>query len=215
MVGPMSMFKSVSNLVTAIVLFACLVLGAALMMAGGDPEKIPTAQPLVVSKRPETQAATESAASGTAGALAREMRTAAPKPIVTAEKMAYSPAADTSVQMLKALQENAEAAPANLDNQASKPAATTTLQQPEQTQVQPNQAVLSENASDDTPRSYKVQQGDSLSGIAQKMLGAGNRWPEIARANNITEHDWILPGQELIIPAKAERIESANERQEK
>ncbi len=204
MVGSLSMFKSMSNLVTAIVLFACLVLGAALLMSGGEPGKIPTAQPPVVPKRPETQTETKSATAGTGRA--------ASKPIETAEKTTHSPAAGTSALFRNTRNEpqekgSVETTPAKLDNQPPKPAATTAMQQSEQTQ-----AVRSENNSDDIPRNYKVQQGDSLSGIAQKLLGAGNRWPEIARANNITEHDWILPGQELIIPANAERIGSADER---
>ena len=214
MVGSLSLFKSMSNLGTAIVLFACLVLGAALLMSGGEPGKNPTAQPPVVLKRPETQTETKSAAAGTAGRLERETRIAASKPIETAEKTAHSPAAGTSALFRNTRrepkekgQENAETAPANLGNQAQTPAAPTTIQQSEQTQ-----AVLLENSSDDFPRSYKVQQGDSLSGIAHKLLGAANRWPDIARANNITEHDWIHPGQELIIPAKAERIGSADAR---
>ena len=212
MVGSLSLFKSMSNLVTAIVLFACLVLGAALLMSGGEPGKTPTAQPPVIPKRPETQTETASADAGTAGRL--ERRIAASKPKSMAEKTTHSPAAGTSIQKLKALQGTAQTAPANLDNQAQRPGAQPQTQTPAATTtIQPfehSQTVRSENASDNIPRSYKVQQGDSLSGIAHKLLGTANRWPDIARANNITEHDWILPGQELIIPAKNPATESTS-----
>lgn len=46
---------------------------------------------------------------------------------------------------------------------------------------------------------YTVQKGDSLWAIAQKLLGAGNRYPEIKKLNGLT-NDTIQPGQTLKIP---------------
>lgn len=52
---------------------------------------------------------------------------------------------------------------------------------------------------------YTVQEGDSLSKIAQKMLGNGNRWPELFAANKgtIKDPNLIYPGMALTIPGKA------------
>lgn len=56
----------------------------------------------------------------------------------------------------------------------------------------------------DTPTSnaryYTVVKGDSLWKIAQKFYGNGNRYPEIARANNISNPNIIHAGQRLLIP---------------
>lgn len=56
----------------------------------------------------------------------------------------------------------------------------------------------------DTPTSnaryYTVVKGDSLWKIAQKFYGNGNRYPEIARANNISNPNIIHAGQKLLIP---------------
>lgn len=51
--------------------------------------------------------------------------------------------------------------------------------------------------SDKIPLTYKVKRGDSLSSIAQKMLGNANRWPELATWNRSTipNPDFIYPGQ--------------------
>jgi len=51
-------------------------------------------------------------------------------------------------------------------------------------------------------QSYTVVSGDSLWGIAQKLLGNGARYPEIAKLNGLTEKSVILPGQKLKVPAK-------------
>ena len=48
--------------------------------------------------------------------------------------------------------------------------------------------------------SHTVSSGDSLYAIAQKYYGDGNRYTEIAAANNITNPNMIYEGQELIIP---------------
>jgi nucleoid-associated protein YgaU len=52
-------------------------------------------------------------------------------------------------------------------------------------------------------RFYTVQSGDSLSRIAQRELGDGNRWQELFQANKevIEDPDLIYPGQQIRIPA--------------
>lgn len=45
-----------------------------------------------------------------------------------------------------------------------------------------------------------VVRGDTLWGIAKRYYGNGNRYPEIAKANNIANPDIIHVGQKLLIP---------------
>ncbi len=52
-------------------------------------------------------------------------------------------------------------------------------------------------------QTYTVQAGDSLIRIAQKTLGNGNRWREIAKLNNITNARDIRVGQVLKLPITA------------
>lgn len=47
---------------------------------------------------------------------------------------------------------------------------------------------------------YTVVKGDTLWGIAKKYYGNGNRYPEIAAANNIANPNIIHIGQKLLIP---------------
>lgn len=47
---------------------------------------------------------------------------------------------------------------------------------------------------------YQVQPGDCLYAIAQKLLGSGNRYPEIKALNGMTT-DILLLGQRIRIPA--------------
>lgn len=63
------------------------------------------------------------------------------------------------------------------------------------------------------PRTYVVQRGDTLSSIAEKLLGDANRWPEIFELNRgrtqttgwtFTDPDQIDIGWELQIPPKEE-----------
>lgn len=49
-------------------------------------------------------------------------------------------------------------------------------------------------------RYYTVVKGDTLWAIAKKYYGDGNRYPEIARANNIANPNIIHIGQKLLIP---------------
>ena len=47
---------------------------------------------------------------------------------------------------------------------------------------------------------YRVLQGECLFSIAQKLLGSGDRYPEIKALNGLTT-DILLPGQRIRIPA--------------
>jgi hypothetical protein len=49
---------------------------------------------------------------------------------------------------------------------------------------------------------YTVQPGDTLSGIAQTLLGDGNQWPRIHQLNEteVPDPDKIFPGQVLLVP---------------
>jgi nucleoid-associated protein YgaU len=53
-----------------------------------------------------------------------------------------------------------------------------------------------------TARTYTVVKGDSLSKIAQRLLGDADRWREIHDANRdqIRDPDLIQPGQVLKLP---------------
>jgi len=50
-------------------------------------------------------------------------------------------------------------------------------------------------------RTYTVQRGDTLTGIALKELGSARRWREIAALNPGIDPDRIQAGQELLIPS--------------
>ena len=45
-----------------------------------------------------------------------------------------------------------------------------------------------------------IQRGDSLAILAQRHLGDGKRWPELAALNNIAEPDLIAAGQVIELP---------------
>lgn len=54
------------------------------------------------------------------------------------------------------------------------------------------------------PGKYTVKDGDTLFTIAEKYYQDGFKYPEIAKANNLTNVDQIEPGQTLEIPASSE-----------
>lgn len=56
-----------------------------------------------------------------------------------------------------------------------------------------------------TSRTYTVEKGDTLSGIAKKMYGNANKYPQIFEANKpmLKDPDEIYPGQVLRIPPEA------------
>lgn len=51
-----------------------------------------------------------------------------------------------------------------------------------------------------SPRTYVVQDGDTLLDIASSELGKGYRWREIASLNDIEDSRLIQPGQRLRLP---------------
>lgn len=51
-----------------------------------------------------------------------------------------------------------------------------------------------------TPKKHVVRPGDTLWGLAKKYLGNGNRYPEIAKLNNIKNPNLIYDGQTIILP---------------
>ena len=55
-----------------------------------------------------------------------------------------------------------------------------------------------------TSKTYTVQKGDTLSGIAKKMYGEASKYPQIFEANKpmLSHPDKIYPGQTLRIPSK-------------
>lgn len=83
------------------------------------------------------------------------------------------------------------------------PAAT-----PSATPAGGSQAVAHKSAnetSDWSSRTYTVEKGDTLSGIAKKMYGNANKYPQIFEANMpmLKDPDKIYPGQVLRIPSEA------------
>lgn len=52
------------------------------------------------------------------------------------------------------------------------------------------------------PVTYTVKSGDTLWAIAQKYLGSGSRYPEIAVLNAIANPNLIYPGQVFTIPSQ-------------
>jgi nucleoid-associated protein YgaU len=51
------------------------------------------------------------------------------------------------------------------------------------------------------PQKYTVRPGDTLSKISKYFYGDANKYPQIAKANNLDNPDQIKAGQELLIPA--------------
>ena len=47
---------------------------------------------------------------------------------------------------------------------------------------------------------YTVAPGDNLFSIAERLLGDGNAYPELAAANHILNPSVIHPGQVLVLP---------------
>ena len=54
-------------------------------------------------------------------------------------------------------------------------------------------------------RPYTIKAGDSLWAIAERELGAGYRYPEIMKLNNLTEKTVIVPGQVIYLPGGEEQ----------
>ncbi|HXS76992.1 MAG TPA: LysM peptidoglycan-binding domain-containing protein [Terracidiphilus sp.] len=49
-------------------------------------------------------------------------------------------------------------------------------------------------------QSYTIRSGDNLSKIAKHFYGNANKYPEIAKANNISNPDLIKVGQQINLP---------------
>lgn len=80
-----------------------------------------------------------------------------------------------------------------------------TKKQVSQTLKQRTQKKASDSVPDvrkDTPSSYTVQSGDTLSSISRKVYGTPNRWREIYKANRdrMATPEALKPGQSLRIP---------------
>ena len=52
---------------------------------------------------------------------------------------------------------------------------------------------------------YTVQPGDNLSKISKHFYGDANKYPVIAKANNLADPDKIKVGQKLVIPRSVNR----------
>jgi len=48
---------------------------------------------------------------------------------------------------------------------------------------------------------YTIQSGDNLSKISKRFYGNANKYPEVAKANNIANPDLIKVGQQINLPA--------------
>ena len=48
---------------------------------------------------------------------------------------------------------------------------------------------------------YTIESGDNLSKISKRFYGNANKYPEIAKANNIANPDLIKVGQQINLPA--------------
>lgn len=58
---------------------------------------------------------------------------------------------------------------------------------------------------------YRVQSGDTLWGLAERFYGAGRRWPEIAKANNMNADAGLQAGTIIRIPLAQDDAEPAPE----
>jgi nucleoid-associated protein YgaU len=50
------------------------------------------------------------------------------------------------------------------------------------------------------PITYQVQAGDNLWEIAEKFYSSGYNWVDIAKENSLINADYLLVGQELVLP---------------
>lgn len=68
-------------------------------------------------------------------------------------------------------------------------------------EVNPRQDISATNISPTQQKTYIVKEGDTLWSIAESQLNDGYRWPEIMKANNITEAGTIEKGTRLTLPS--------------
>lgn len=62
-------------------------------------------------------------------------------------------------------------------------------------------AYMSPKPSAAPQRTYIVQEGESLSYIAEMQLGNGDLWTEIVKLNNISDINTVNPGTKLLLPS--------------
>ncbi|GAI79846.1 unnamed protein product [marine sediment metagenome] len=60
--------------------------------------------------------------------------------------------------------------------------------------------VEKEDGQKEMAKIYKVEPGDYLSKVSEKIYGGGQYWPEIAKENSLNNPDLLLIGQELRLP---------------
>lgn len=65
---------------------------------------------------------------------------------------------------------------------------------------QPEPVVEEAVVEEPQPRTYTVESGDTMSGIAQQMYGDPSRYMDIAEASGVQDPDVIREGQELTVP---------------
>ena len=179
------------------------------MFGGGRKEETPAEQPMPsesaasssVGTQPEPVSTVEETTMGTAAAP----QTAAPETAVP-EPMAGTTPVDTSADVL--------AADTSADQSASAPAMATEppVATPAETPAAPAAESAAAPAMESTSapametaaaeRTYTVEEGDTLSAIAERFYGSANDWPRIHEANRdqIENPDMIYPGQTLKIP---------------
>jgi len=61
-------------------------------------------------------------------------------------------------------------------------------------------AYLSKAKKEKKPKTYVVQEGDSLSSIAEKFYGDLYQWPKLMEANRLTNPNILEVGMVLVIP---------------
>lgn len=64
-----------------------------------------------------------------------------------------------------------------------------------------------ETAQENT-NSYVVKEGDSLWTVAEQTYGTGYAWPEIAKANSLSNADHLEAGTKLVLPEKEAVLKS-------
>jgi LysM repeat protein len=65
---------------------------------------------------------------------------------------------------------------------------------------EPEESPEEDNAEEPETRTYLVQPGDTLRGIANEVYGDPDQWEVIAEANGLTRETVLTVGQELVIP---------------
>lgn len=73
-----------------------------------------------------------------------------------------------------------------------------------------NQNESGDVSKENLPGNYTVKSGDTLYLIAQNYYGDGEKYPEIIKANNLTDENKILEGQVLMIPKPGQELAQAS-----